>query len=434
MNRRMMELLVAIVGLIAILTVATGAMAAKDTIPLTPMEQLGKELFFDNISAPPSMSCAVCHAERVGWTGPVAGINLHGAVYRGAVPQRFGDRKPPSTAYVTFSPIFHFDEDEEEFVGGNFWDGRATGERLGNPAADQALGPFLNPVEQNMPSIQAVCEDVAASRYAGLFEEVWGPGSLDCSDSGVEATYDRIGLSIAAYEASAEVNPFSSRFDAYWAACLEAGNLPEACGLAEGEKAVLDPSGLLSDLEFDGLIEFGEYCAPCHVSHEPGPGNVPPLFTDFRFDNIGVPRNPENPFYDMDEVYLDDGSPINPLGDAFVDFGLGDFLRSRPEWEDLAYDNDGKFKVPTVRNVDRRSGNGFPKAYMHNGVFKTLADVVHFYNTRDVPEENWPLPEVDRNVNRELFEGVPLGDLELDADAEAAIVAFLKTLTDGYSR
>ena len=63
---------------------------------------------------------------------------------------RFGDRKPPSTAYATFSPVFHFDG--TEFVGGNFWDGRATGERLGNPAADQALGPFLNPVEQNMPS------------------------------------------------------------------------------------------------------------------------------------------------------------------------------------------------------------------------------------------------------------------------------------------
>jgi cytochrome c peroxidase len=399
---------------------------------LTPMEQLGKELFFDDISDPPSMACGECHGPTVGWTGPIPGINLHGAVYRGAVPRRFGDRKPPSVAYSGFSPVFHLGGASDEFVGGSFWDGRATGERLGSPAADQALGPFLNPVEQNMPGIQAVCDVVARSKYAGLFEEVWGPGSLDCSETGVEATYDRIGLSIAAYEISPEVSPFSSKFDAYWEACLAAGNTAEACGLAEGDKDVLDPSGILSDVEYDGLIEYGEYCAVCHVSHVPGPGGSPPLFTDFTFENIGVPINPENPFYDMDEVLLDDGSPINPLGEAFVDFGLGDFLRSRPEWADLAYENDGKHKVPTVRNVDSRPGALFPKAFMHNGAFKTLKEVVHFYNTRDVAAENWPPPEVDRNVNRDILEGVPLGNLELDEAAEDAIVAFLKTLSDGF--
>jgi cytochrome c peroxidase len=115
--------------------------------PLIPLELLGKSLFFDKISSPDSMSCAECHAPAVGFTGPIPGINRHGAVYRGAIPQRFGNRKPPSAAYATLSPIFHYDEIEELFVGGNFWDGRATGEVLGNPAADQALGPFLNPVE-----------------------------------------------------------------------------------------------------------------------------------------------------------------------------------------------------------------------------------------------------------------------------------------------
>jgi cytochrome c peroxidase len=311
-----------------------------------------------------------------------------------------------------------------------FWDGRATGERLGSPVAEQALGPFLNPVEQNMPSKQAVCAEVLNARYADLFEEVWGPGSLDCSEAGVALTYDRIGLSIGAFEASPEVNKFSSRFDAYWSECIAAGNNPEDCGKAEGDKAVLDPFGTLSEQEFDGLIEFGEYCSACHISHEFGPGGTPPLFTDFTFENIGVPINPENPFYDMDEVFLEDGSPINPLGDAFVDFGLGDFLRTRPEWMALAFDNDGKHKIPTVRNVAAGLRRGFPKAYMHNGVFKSLEEVVHFYNTRDVPEEGWPPPEVDRNVNRDILEGVPLGNLQLDAEAEAAIVAFMKTLTD----
>jgi cytochrome c peroxidase len=363
---------------------------------------------------------------------------VHGGVYRGAVPQRFGNRKPPSNAYATFSPVFYFDEDLQEFVGGNFWDGRATGERLGIPAADQALGPFLNPVEQNMPGPAAVVDQVAQSKYADLFEQVWGPDALEYDPKvygSVAAVYERIGLSIAAYEDSAEVNPFTSKFDFYWMSSLLAGNTPEQIGLALGDKEVLDPLNILTDQEFDGLIEFGEYCAPCHTSHRPasrGEDEFPPLFTDFTYANIGVPPNPDNPFYDMDKVLLDDGTPINPLGPAFVDFGLGDFLGTRPEWESQAEENDGKFKVPTLRNVDRRFGNGVAKAYMHNGVFTSLKEVVHFYNTRDVPEEGWPPPEVDRNVNREILEGVPLGNLELSEEAEDAIVVFLKTLSDGY--
>lgn len=87
--------------------------------------------------------------------------------------------------------------------------------------------------------------------------------------------------------------------------------------------------------------------------------------------------------------------------------------------------NAGKHKVPTLRNVDKRSGSAFPKAYMHNGVLKSLKEVVHFYNTRDV--EDWPPPEVTENVNKE-----ELGDLGLSEAEEDAIVAFMKTLSDGY--
>lgn len=421
-----------LISLGVVLLLGLGPATAQANTELTPVERLGKELFFDAISEPASQSCASCHLSKAGWTGGIAGINIHGAVYRGAQRQRFGNRKPPTVAYAPFSPVLHFNMGEGVFVGGMLWDGRATGEELGNPAADQALGPFLVDPEQNMPSEQAVCVVVAASKYADLFEEVWGAGSLDCSDAGVDAMYDRVGLSIAAYEGSHEVSPFDSVFDDYWSACLAAGNDPEECGKAEGDKAVLDPDGILTDQEFDGLIEFGEYCSACHVSHVPGPGGLPPLFTDFTFENIGVPKNPENPFYRMDEVLGDDGLPINPDGDAFIDLGLGGFLADHPNpvWQAMAAENDGKHKVPTVRNVDKRAGFGFPKAYMHNGVFKSLEEVVHFYNTRDVPAEGWPPPEVDRNVNREILEGVPLGNLELDDEAEAAIVAFLKTLND----
>lgn len=410
--------------------IITGAIVTTQPADLSPVEQLGKALFFDNISQPArSVSCASCHAPSAGWTGAIAGANVHGSVYRGAEPTRFGNRKPPSAAYATFAPVFHFDGATGAFIGGNFWDGRATGERLGSPAAEQALGPFLNPVEQNMPDKTAVCTHVARSKYAPLFEEVWGTGSLDCSPTGIEATYDRFGLSIAAYEGSQEVSPFNSRFDDYWRACLGAGNDGESCGHAEGDKSVLDPAHMLTQLEWDGLIEFGEYCSGCHDSTS-GSAERPPLFTNFTFHNLGVPRNPENPFYGMDRVYLDDGSPINPDGENWVDPGLAGFLRSRPEYAALAPAHEGKHRTPTLRNVDKRPGHGFAKAYMHNGAFQSLKEVVRFYNTRDVPAAMWPAPEVAVNVNRDIFEGVPLGDFQLDDHKLDAIVAFLRTLTD----
>lgn len=387
-----------ILGFGAIL--GTGAAQA-----LTPEEELGKAIFFDKISSPDWMSCAQCHAPSVGWTGPIPGINRGGAVYRGAVPTRFGNRKPPSAAYATLSPVFHYDEVEELFIGGNFWDGRATGENLGNPAADQALGPFLNPVEMNNPSKAAVLEQISASKYAGLWEVVFGEPISTESDEDVEKNYNRIGLAIAAYEGSSEVNQFSSKYDSYLA------------GQAE-----------LTEQELWGLELFNEKgkCALCHPS-EPGPDNEPPLFTDVTFDNLGTPKNPENPFYDMDEVYLDDGSPINPEGSDWIDPGLGGFLAAsgNPDWEAMADDNLGKHKVPTLRNVGKAPGKGFIKAYMHNGVFKSLKEVVHFYNTRDV--EEWPPSEVADNVNTD-----ELGDLDLTDEEEDAIVAFMMTLSDGY--
>ena len=380
---------------------------------LTPKETLGKFLFFDKISQPDSMSCAACHAPSFGFTGPIPGINKKGSVYRGAVPQRFGNRKPPTAAYATVSPVFHYDSEEGLFVGGNFWDGRATGGHLGNPAADQALGPFLNPVEQNNPSKLAVLEQVADSKYAHLWEIVWGqPLSLE-SEADIELNYDRIGLAIAAYEGSPEVNQFTSKFDYYLKGMVELSE-QEAWGLE--------------------LFEGKAMCSLCHIS-EPGPNGEPPLFTDFTYDNLGVPKNPDNPFYEMDEIYLDDGTPINPQGADWIDPGLGGFLATLdPAYftsiglnkDDAFAENMGKHKVPTLRNVDKRSGNKSPKAFTHNGVFKTLEDTVHFYNTRDVKE--WPEPEVAENVNTE-----ELGDLGLTPEEEAAVVAFMKTLSDGYT-
>jgi len=381
-------------------------MAAKGKVSfLNDQEQLGKLIFFDNISAPNNMSCASCHDPAYGFTGPNAGQNLKSGIYRGAVASRWGNRKPPSSAYATFSPVFHYSAEEHGFVGGNFWDGRATGFRLGNPAADQALGPFLNPVEQNHPNAASVLKQLAASKYMDLWIKVWGePISFETPEKEVE-NYNRVGLAIAAYEASPEVNQFSSKFDSYMKGAVE-----------------------LTALELQGLQLFNgkANCGNCHPSTTED-GN-PGLFTAFDFYNLGIPKNPGNPFYMMNSVYLDNGEPVNPLGPDWIDYGLGGFLEetTNPEWQAMAQENMGKHRIPTLRNVDKRPGKGNIKAYMHNGVLKSLEDVVHFYNTRDV--KPWPAPEVNQNIERDMT-----GNLLLSIDEEKAIVAFLKTLSDGYA-
>ena len=398
----------AILGVMLIFSVAA---ASPD---LTPKEQLGKFIFFDvNLSANNNESCASCHAPEVGFTGPLADINAHGAVYEGSDLGMFGNRKPPSAAYATVSPIFHMDK-KGLFIGGNFWDGRATGEKLGNPAADQAQGPFLNPLEQALSTPADVVTRVCAASYGDLFRQVWG--STICDSENVDAAYDAIGLSIAAYEASPEVNAFTSKYDLAFKGKVK-----------------------LTKLEQKGFALFQGKggCKACHSSTGQNA-----LFTDFTFDNLGVPKNRENPFYYADSVF-------NPLGHDWIDLGLGDFLETRTDYADYADDNMGMQKVPTLRNVGKGSCEAEPdnpdcivKAYGHNGYFKSLWSIVHFYNTRDVldtcPSDYteadalanncWPAPEVSENVNDD-----ELGDLGLTFEEEQAIVAFLMTLSDGYT-
>ena len=159
---------------------------------LSPIEELGKAIFFDSdLSTPPGQSCAACHGPEVGFTGPDSEINATQVAYPGAIHVRGGNRKPPTAAYGHFSPVMYYDEDEELFIGGMFWDGRATGWTLGDPLAEQAIGPFLNPLEQNNPHARQVCRKVANSDYADLFEIVWGPGSVDPVHDGPRM-YERI--------------------------------------------------------------------------------------------------------------------------------------------------------------------------------------------------------------------------------------------------
>jgi cytochrome c peroxidase len=367
-----------IVAMLSVVLVV-GVFWIASAVSLTKQEQLGRHLFFDtNLSTPSGQSCAVCHAPDVGWTGPDEDINEAGAVYEGAVVGRFGNRKPPASAYAGDSPILYYDG--EKWVGGMFWDGRATGWTLGDPLAEQALGPFLNPAEQNNASPQVVIDKVLASDYSALFQEV-------CTDPA--AYYECIGRAIAAYERSSEVSQFTSKYD-YWLKGQARLTGQEQWGLA--------------------LFRGKGKCAACHVE---------PLFTDFTYDNLGVPKNPMNPFYDM---------PYNPDGENWVDTGLGGFLQATGQPQSVWGPEWGKQKVPTLRNVDLRPFKKFVKAYGHNGYFKSLEEIVHFYNTRDVPGAGWPPPEVAVNINT-----AEMGNLGLNHGEELAIVAFLKTLSDGFT-
>lgn len=409
---------------VLLLLISPGVSADESPGDLTPSEELGKSLFFDeNLSLNNNQSCATCHAPEAGWVGPDSDINAHGAVYEGSDPGKFGDRKPPSAAYATQSPILSVDR-KGLFVGGNFWDGRATGERLGNPAAEQAQGPFLNPMEQALADSACVVFRACQADYPVDFETVWGADACDmdwpattdalCAAGGTielsvegratsNMAYDFLALSIAAYEGSSEVNAFDSKYDL---------SLVGQAKLTKEER-----------LGF-ALLQGKGQCKLCHLS-----SGKEALFTDFTFDNLGIPVNPENPVYERDA--------------DFVDVGLGGFLETRDDYADHADENLGKHKVPTLRNVDLRPTPDTVKAYGHNGYFKSLEGIVHFYNTRDVKDtcagdyteaqalaaDCWPAPEVAANVNT-----AELGDLGLTAKEEAAIVAFLTTLSDGYEK
>lgn len=424
---------------------------------------LGRVLFFDkNLSVKRNTACAFCHMPETGFQGDIEIINRTIVDQPGSVRTRFSLRKPPSAAYAAFSPPLQYPTKPGEakcskcFIGGNFWDLRATGLRLRNSSASQAQGSPLNPTEMANREPACVVRRISQRPYRGLFDAVLGPRAFDihwppnidtlCSQPNnnpatrigsevpgpnetpwivplatadrvrVQQTFDLMAQAIAAYEASPDVSPFSSKFDAFLA------------GKAK-----------LTAAESRGYVLFNGQ-ARCYLCHVDPKGRTHPLFSDNTTANLGVPKNPALAFYSQTKAdrygYIGD-----PEGEAFVDRGFGDFLRS-PEngnaaWHALAATFDGRFRTVTVRNVDKRPYPGFVKAYTQNGYFKSLKEIVHFYNTRDTlphcasnsPGEGvtcWPPPEVPRNLNTHCC------DLGLSDGQENDLVAFLRTLTDGY--
>jgi len=430
------------------------ATAADPTSPETIL--LGKNLFFDSsLSANGTQSCAACHAPEVGFTGPDATVNMGGAVYEGALPNHYGNRKPPTSAYAGDSPVLAYNETSKEWSGGMFWDGRATGAVLGDPLAEQAQGPYLNPLEQSLANSQVLCVKVRKSGYAALFEEVWGTGSLDCAKNS-DGVYEKIARSVAAYERSSEVNPFTSKFDLFWDNALSAGKdvTKIKCGTGGmggggmGGGMMCSGGGTngwasyrnlgLTDNELQGLAVFNDpnraNCAQCHVL-KPLKEGERPLFTNFGYDNLGIPKHPDNPFYSMPKNW-------NPDGKHWIDFGLGGYLKSAGNVPEVYEPEMGKHKVPTLRNVNLRPSADFVKSYGHNGYFKSLEDIIFFYRWRAMMDSvcgsggmgggmggcesmanMFPAPEVEQN--RATLKMFNMMD-------QSYLLAFIKTLSDGY--
>jgi cytochrome c peroxidase len=414
---------------------------------------LGKLLLFDkHLSVNQNEACSFCHTPETGFTGPIQSLNETTVSYPGSVRTRFSNRKPQSYMYAPFAPVLHYNALQGDFVGGNFWDMRASGYRLQNPSAEQAQGPPTNPVEMGLPDSACVAYRLSSAPYRKLFETVWETDSFNihwpadvekvCATPGpppandpypvhlspadrarADHVYDEFGLAISAYEFSPEVSPFTSKYD-----YVQAGK---------------DQFTLEEKLGYE-LFRGKARCNECH--RDGGPGEEP-LFTDFTASNLGVPRNSGLQIYYEGQPDQSGYSP-NLAGGVYVDSGVGSFLRTLQsdsgqlnpdsEWIKLAPKFEAKFQVPTLRNVDMRPTRTFVKAYMHNGYFKSLEEVVHFYNTRDVLPKCkaggsgekltcWPEAEDSTNLNKRQ-----LGNLKLTDQEEHALVAFLKTLTDGY--
>ena len=446
------------------------------------IETLGELMLYDrNMSPRKNQACASCHMPYAGFSGPIPSVNLTMIAFPGTVHFRAGKRTAQRHPYSPFFPVLQYNQEQGLFFGGNFWDSRATGYRLRIPDAEQAQGPPVDPLEMGFPDTACVAFRLSQAVYRPLFEMVWGEGSFDikfppqtariCATPGgasvfggnttpvplgaadrthANTVYDRWAQSIDSYEQSVQVSAFSSKFDAFLAG-----------------KYTLTADEMAGFKLFNGKGN----CNSCHLD---GRGTtlksdqadtssaalVNPLFTCFGSANEGVPLNPGDVFYyqTKPDPY---GFIANPYGFGYRDLGLGTFLRSgfgsapnpNASWRQYAPRVDGQMQVSSVRDValtptqcptTEAPGPYFQKGFFHNGYFKSLKQVVHFYNTRDkysypvtsghCPKgtteklDCWPTPEVRNNID------MTSGNLGLTDEEENQIVVFLQTLSDGFTK
>jgi cytochrome c peroxidase len=428
---------------------------------LEPIELLGKHIFFDEKLSTPSnkQACASCHDPARGWVLPDSEINRTTVVAPGAAPHALGSIKPPHNAYSSFSPPFRFSQAPflAPWQGGTFWDGRAEGcgattgpcpvapsggqvsetikqsdlppsKQAGyvkflGPVADQALNPFPNDVEQNIRE-KNVCQTVKTAKYKDLYQKAFGE-TIDCSPNPTanppyRTSFKRIAVALSAWQSSIDVNSFSSKRDVALADDpdhkfpLRGLTNEENLGhdLFYGITTALNPSGKNGN------------CFTCHNGVPQGQpadrlGEAPQqLYTDFRYHNIGVPFNREIP-----------------------DVAKGEKAGLRAHVPDV---QPGLFKTSTVRNAAKGVTADFTKAFTHNGWFKSLESLVHFYNTRDAKNRCETIGIIDATEKEALANNCwpqpefpnpapTFGRNGLSPAEEKAIVAYIKTLTDWHT-
>jgi cytochrome c peroxidase len=446
--------------------------------PYHQVETLGElEIFDPHLSVNQNIACSYCHDPMAGYANGASILSVFtGGSNPGSVPitvhgaypnNRIAKRNPQGYSYATYYPPLHYNLSQADFYGGNFWDGRATGYKLQNSAAEQAQDPPSDPEEMANPDPACVVWKLSLSNYKFFFEQVFGVGSLEihwpsdvakiCSTpkgaavlggnptplklSPTDRTlankdFDEFAQAIAAYESSDNVSSFTSKFDYF---------LAGKTTLTTQEQNGYD------------LFHGKAGCNTCHLDGRASTqlggtdtgqaADVQPLFTDTTYNNLGLPKNVMLPWYSEDTPDQW-GFTGNPLGFGFTDEGMGLFLDGyygappNLNWGILLPQFEGKFQTSTTRNAAQVPRPDFVKAYMHNGYLTSLKQVVHFYNTRDVYPYHvlsghcptgtiekvtcWPEPEDTNNEN------MTIGKLGLTPAEEDDIVAFLKTLVDGF--
>ena len=357
--------------------------------PLSPQASLGEKIFKDvSLSASGRQACASCH-DAANSHSPANSLAVQ---LGGTLLDQQGRRVATSIDYLSFNSGFFFDS-EGTPTGGFFWDGRAAS------LQEQAGEPFVNPFEMANASVADVIDRLSRASYAAEFASVFGSDIFSRPADAME----RVKLALALYQKEdTEFRLFSSKYDEFLR-----GNVS------------------LSEQELRGLALFNNptkgNCIGCHPSGKNADGSFP-LFTDFTYDNLGVPRNP---------AIARNSDP------AYYDLGLC-------ERSELAARTDlcGAFKVPSLRNVAQRH------VFFHNGRFNTLKEAITFYVQRDTNPEKWYPLNPDGSVKK--FDDLPvqyhanvnttevpynrqLGDAPALTDAEVDdVIAFLSTLSDGF--
>ena len=340
---------------------------------------LGEVLFFDkSISFNKTQSCSTCHSPDTAFVDQRKN-SANQMVSEGDNPHLHGNRNANTALYAMFSPDFHFDKKIQDYVGGQFWDGRAK------DLAEQAGGPPVNPVEMGMPDKKAIVERLKADpTYYKPITDLYGESIWADADK----IYAIMEKAIGEFEKQELFAQFSSKYDR----ALK----------GEAELTALESKG--KALFFD---KTRTNCSNCHQSSEAN--SAKETFTNYRYFNIGVPSNQELIKH-------------NKLAADFVDNGLLDNPMVKGDKK-----QKGKFKVPTLRNISVTA------PYMHNGVFRDLKTVLLFKDSFNNPNRKinpetgkaWEKAEYAQTINPDVLKAKPFTDEEINA-----LEAFLKTLTD----